>query len=132
MSSFTEPLQTEQDGDVHTTSRDLVYWTDCDDTRADEPLSLRCRVHIVVPAGFKTDGASIPRLLWPVFGHPFERYAAAAVLHDSLYRIKTMSRAEADRIFLEAMAVLGVPKWKRNLMYAGVRAGGWWYWNRSK
>ena len=26
---------------------------------------------IIVPKGFETDGATIPRFLWPIYGHPF-------------------------------------------------------------
>lgn len=29
---------------------------------------------ITVPAGFRTDGASIPRALWSTVGNPFEEY----------------------------------------------------------
>ena len=39
--------------------------------RDDGRYELVARYH-EVPAGFVTDGASIPRLLWRVLGHPFE------------------------------------------------------------
>lgn len=122
MSNFTDPLDVRQDGDEWVTLRDFSYWTDCEESEA--PLSERCRTRIVVPAGFRTDFASIPRLLWPLIGHPAGRYAQAASLHDWLYRNHLVSRAEADRIFREAMGTLGVPAWKRSLMWAAVRVGG--------
>ncbi|WP_123008449.1 DUF1353 domain-containing protein, partial [Escherichia coli] len=34
------------------------------------------------------------------------------------------TKAEADRIFLDAMTVLGVPRWRRRLMYLAVRLFG--------
>ena len=79
---------------------------------------------ITVPAGFVTDFASVPRGLWNIFP-PTALYKKAAVLHDFCYQSKCVSRAMADLIFKEAMGVLGVPQWKINLMYWGVRAWGW-------
>jgi hypothetical protein len=84
----------------------------------------------IVPKGFKTDGASIPRIVWPLIGSPFTgRYSQAAVLHDFLYYTQMTTRRKADRIFLEAMGVLKVPFWKRTIMYLAVRVAGWipWY-----
>lgn len=83
---------------------------------------------ITVPAGATTDFASIPWFLhWvlPKTG----RYSKAAVLHDYLYRSHARTRKEADHIFNEAMAVLGVAKWKRVMMFSAVRLFGWWPYN---
>lgn len=74
---------------------------------------------IRVPAGTITDLASVPRWLWTVFP-PHGRYAKAAIVHDYLYERAIGSKREADRIFLEAMGVLGVPRWRRVVMYAAV------------
>jgi hypothetical protein len=86
---------------------------------------------IVVPAGFITDFASVPKGLWNIFP-PFGEWAAAAVVHDYLYKTQGLNgkydRKQADKIFKEAMEVLEVPKWKRELMYNAVRTfgkGGW-------
>lgn len=82
---------------------------------------------ITVPAGTVTDLASVPRLLWVIFP-PTGRYDKAAIIHDHLYTTKARPRAEVDRIFLEAMQVLGVGKITRTLMYWAVRCFGWrWY-----
>lgn len=80
---------------------------------------------IEVPAGFETDLASIPRILWSVLP-PHGRYAKAALLHDWLYSPHSgeHDRLFADRVFLEAMAVLGVSAPVRYLLYAGVRLAG--------
>lgn len=84
---------------------------------------------IVVPAGFVTDGASIPSFAWSIIGGPMTgKYVAAAILHDWLYHIKTYSRERSDLIFLEAMAVLKVSKLKRNIIYWMVRIFGHWAW----
>ena len=74
---------------------------------------------VVVPDGFRTDWASIPRVfrsLIPKVG----RHIPAAVVHDYLVRLEGFSRVLADRVFLEAMKVLGVPWWKRYAMYTAV------------
>lgn len=83
---------------------------------------------ITVPAGFKTDLASTPRPTWIIMP-PDGEYTAAAIIHDFLYHIQTRTRLEADQIFLEAMAVLEVPWWKRKIMYRAVRSFGWIPWN---
>lgn len=87
-----------------------------------------------VPQDYLTDGASSPRLLWSLVP-PWGAYGQAAVLHDYLCenlsiessgRQVSIKRAEADSIFKHAMKVLGVPRWKRDLMYIAVRVYGKW------
>lgn len=81
---------------------------------------------VIVPAGFITDFASVPRILWSIIP-PTGRYTKAAVLHDYLYVTKgdhNFSRKYCDKLFLEAMKVLKVKKWKRIIMYLAVRAFG--------
>jgi len=78
---------------------------------------------IQVPAGYITDFASIPRMFWRI-EPPTGRVRRAAVIHDWLYALMLVSRDQADRIFLEAMEVCGVPYLKRHAMYLAVRAGG--------
>jgi len=93
----------------------------------DVPVLINGQPH-VIPAGFVTDGASVPRGLWNLFP-PFGRYNKAALLHDWLYQFGAMTRAQADYVFLEAMKELGVGLLTRWAMYSGVRAGGWVAWN---
>lgn len=84
-----------------------------------------------IPAGFVTDGASVPRVLWNILP-PFGAYSRSALLHDWLYFSGECSRAEADRRFMESMEREGVSLWKRWVMYSGVRMGGWVAWNRYR
>jgi hypothetical protein len=82
---------------------------------------------IIVPAGFVTDFASVPRV--PVaFWFVGDTAHLAAVVHDYLYSTGIFPKATADRVFLEAMAVTGIPHWRRWLMYLGVRWGGGLAW----
>ena len=53
-----------------------------------------------IPAGFKTDLASVPKFLWAIFP-PDWSYAKSAVLHDYLLTITTSD--EAEKLFREAM-----------------------------
>lgn len=91
---------------------------------------------ITVPAGFVTDFASIPWGLWNLFP-PLGLWARPAIVHDFLYDRggmtprRTYSRKEADMIFREAMEVVGVPAWRREVMFAAVRLGGAGAWNKS-
>lgn len=82
---------------------------------------------ITVPAGTFSDFASTPWGTWNIFP-PYGDYAAASFVHDYLYETKGLqgkyTRKQSDEIFREAMKDLGVPMWKRNIMYAAVRAGG--------
>ncbi len=78
---------------------------------------------IHVPVGFETDFASIPRGLWNLFP-PTGSYGKAAVIHDFLYRMWGTSRKDADKIFLEAMEVLGVGYLTRHALYRAVRVFG--------
>ena len=86
---------------------------------------------IVVPSGTITDFASVPRGLWNIFP-PDGKYSPAACVHDYLYQTKGLdgkyTRHESDDIFFEAMGVLGVPSWKKNLMYAAVWTFGRKFW----
>jgi hypothetical protein F3_01659 len=96
---------------------------------------LVCGFDIKVPAGFITDLASTPKYLWLTFP-PFGRYTDAAIVHDYLYSAKcvyqNITREQSDKIFLELMKSLGVPKWKRVLMYRGVRMFGWMFFRKKE
>ena len=59
---------------------------------------------IVVPKGFESDGCSMPRFFWRVFGHPFDmQYLREAILHDYLYKMQIFDRKTADLIFREEL-----------------------------
>lgn len=83
---------------------------------------------VTVPAGYLTDGASVPRLFWSLLP-PWGSYGQAAVVHDLLCEYlsivdhgqpKAISRERADQIFDEAMRVLRVPDLTRLSLSEGV------------
>lgn len=82
---------------------------------------------VVVPGGFETDFASVPRILWAVIP-PWGKYSAAAVAHDWLYHKGKFSRWTCDAFFREHMRELGVGRLTRWIMWAGVRLFGWRAW----
>ena len=84
---------------------------------------------IEVPAGFPTDFASIPRVFF-LTTPPVGKYDRAAVVHDYLYVAQATTRAQADRIFLQAMADCGVSWYMRYKMFLAVQLGGGRVWTR--
>ena len=59
---------------------------------------------LLIRAGFIFDGASIPRWLWSLIGHPFDpNWCAAALIHDALYAGELRSRKLCDKELLHVM-----------------------------
>ena len=84
---------------------------------------------VTILAGFITDLASLPWIAL-LFLVKLGRHQRAAVLHDQLYRSQVESRAWSDNEFNKAMRQDDVATWRRRIIYAGVRAGGWAAWNK--
>ena len=80
-------------------------------------------LRITIPKGFKTDLASVPRVLWSWIP-PHGKYLRAAVVHDYFYLTQSIPRKQADRIFKQLAKHWGVGWARANLMYAAVRVGG--------
>lgn len=81
---------------------------------------------VVIPSGFITDFASVPRLLWSIYP-PTGRYSKAAVVHDYLYnngKDMGFDRKFCDKMFLNGMKALDVGYFIRLPMYIGVRMFG--------
>jgi len=116
MSKFLNTLKTEQDG-----KWDRTLLAD---------LSLQDDDHglITVPAGFRTDFASI-QFLHNIF--LFVLYALlagygnyAATVHDWLYTSGPLTRKQADAVLYRGLRAEGVARWRAWLFWAGVRIGG--------
>lgn len=86
---------------------------------------------VEIRRGFETDGASIPRFAWTIIGHPFRTDLLPFALgHDALYAGELLTRDESDDWLLETCEAGGVNIAKRNAVWAAVRSGGWYVWNR--
>ena len=122
MSSFTDKLiVSKQDSGMWRVERSFDYHVGSEDS---EEI-------VTVPKDFETDFASVPRLFWTILP-PDGKYTQAATLHDYLYHSQKFKRKKCDKIFIEAMKVLGVSFWKRRVMYRAVRMFGWIPWNNKR
>lgn len=129
--SFHDPLRVElvEGPDGHPDLREgRPQWRTLDRVRY-EVGTLGSGDVISVPPGFVTDFASVPQFFW-AFEPPGGPATKAAVVHDYLYKTRARTRAECDGIFREALGVVGVASWKRAILWASVRAGGWTGWGR--
>jgi hypothetical protein len=106
-----------------------------------------------IPEGYETDGASVPRILWPLL-RPDGLIRAAAVAHDYGYGTygkngKNDIKGEVyisiagvwtqvtkwdfprkfwDEAFLNLMHQAGMSLWKRQAAYRSVKLFGWMFW----
>jgi len=76
--------------------RDLIY-----------DIGIRTGLRIVVPKGFVTDFASVPRALHSMIG-PTGRYTNAAIVHDYLFWTQSCTRKQSDNLMAIAMREGGV------------------------
>ena len=151
MAQFTEDVTV-----VNRLAGRVFAWELC------EPVSYRlvddpASEVVNVPPGFTTDFASVPRVFWAIIS-PWGRHGRAAIVHDFLYQLggvtdvaaQSMRRppkAEADRIFRDAMRVLDVvilgrrrhpgfrvwlAGWRRWAMWAAVAVFGFRAYKRQQ
>jgi hypothetical protein len=80
----------------------------------------------VAPAGFVSDGASIPQALWSLVGGPLSgRYRRAAILHDWTLR-DGMAPGDSHALFRDAMRADGVSEEKAAQFHAAVSVKTLW------
>lgn len=77
-----------------------------------------------VPAGTRTDLASIPRFMRSIFSRT-GRSRKPAVVHDHLYGKQWETRKICDQLFREMLISRGYSRFQAGIYYAGVRSGGW-------
>lgn len=73
----------------------------------------------VVPKGFKTDGASVPRIFWSIFPPYKSEYFSACVIHDYLCAMANSKKDYelADEVLKQALQSLGLSKFKIFIFY---------------
>lgn len=83
---------------------------------------------VVVPEGFRSDGASIPRALWWLMGHPLGGlYRRAAVIHDYECVTKTLPWQYVHNRFYRSMRADGTSHIRAEAMRIAVyRFGPRW------
>ena len=86
-------------------------------------------IDAVIPAGYKSDGMSVPRFFWRWVGARVGgRTLAPSIVHDYLYETKIMARSEADEWYRRALVANGYPRAKARAVWLGLRAAGWSHW----
>lgn len=80
--------------------------------------SIQCAGH-TVPRNFISDGATVPRLFWPLFP-PIGRYLKATLVHDYTLSLG-IDRKQCDSWFKACLIDLGIRPWRANAMYQAVR-----------
>jgi hypothetical protein len=86
---------------------------------------------VIVPRGFVTDYASIPRALRLLFPRNGD-YGNAAIVHDYLYWRQDCTRAQSDNIMAIGMKEAGVPTATLRAVHVGVRLGGQGGWDNNR
>lgn len=124
---------------------DVTYDTKRNVWIVDAEFTAPTKGHVlVVPQGFETDLASIPRAFWNIIA-PYELSLPAPIVHDWLYRhggqivdrcvagdcSATFTRAAADGFLLDLMQQEGVAWWRRQAAYYAVRTFGGKCWTKS-
>lgn len=91
---------------------------------------------ITVPAGFVTDFASIPRVVWDLLDPEDPVILYGSIIHDYLYTVAgrvpglaiTLSRNQADQLLIETMALNGAHAALRGTVYEAVHLFGSSHW----
>lgn len=115
-----ELIRETENGDIFRLTRDMKYrWHG---------------VTLIVPAGFESDGASVPRFLWSSVSPQIDpRTLAGAIAHDYIYRTQPAgwTKAEADDMFYDIIREDGLSWWKAQKAYRGVRLFGGSAWDNG-
>lgn len=89
---------------------------------------------VLIPAGYETDGGSIPRFAWTI-DSPFTDGMLAYLVHDYRYTNiddKTFTRRQADWELYCNLEKCGLNWVRRTLIYFAVSSFGWKFWNRNR
>ena len=73
----------------------------------------------IIPTGFTSNGANVPRIFWSIFPPNRTDYLPCAILHDYLCDKKEFKKA--DEHFKACLECLNVSKFTRYIMYYAVR-----------
>ena len=93
--------------------------------------AVEANTRIFVPAGFRTNFCSVPRVpgVYLMLGNRARR---AGAVHDFLYQTMYMNdRKMCDRMLWEMVQLCGVSRYEADAFYAAVRIGGGSHWGSS-
>ena len=88
---------------------------------------------VEIPVGFISDFASIPSFMRPFISPTHAKISRPAWLHDFAYATNYRdSRRISDDLIMCGMMVEGASRVLREMVYTGVRLGGWVAWDRYR
>ena len=110
-----------------------LYWRiEWDNERGDKivlvtPLKFTFKgVEYIIPAGWESDGMSVPRFFWRTLSPKINgKTLVPSLIHDFMYENHIGTRAEADAFYKANLIEKGFGKIKSWLVWCGVRIGGW-------
>lgn len=83
----------------------------------------------MLPAGFRSDGMSVPRFFWRWLTPKIEGHSISpGIVHDWLYTSHVLTRKEADQWLKEALIKNGMAWHKAAAIYIAVRLFGASHW----
>lgn len=86
----------------------------------------------VVPKNFKTDLASVPRVLWSFTAPQYTGFVPPAILHDYLYSCANLgTRKWSDEVLYSALLSSGVTRYTAMKFYLAVRLMGSRHYNEG-
>jgi len=74
---------------------------------------------VLVPKGYKTNGANIPRLFWAIYPPNKSDFLPAVIIHD--YLCDKEEYKKADDLFEECLRELGVTSFDLTVLVKSVR-----------
>lgn len=77
----------------------------------------------IIPKGFVSNGANVPRFLW-WFLDPATEAFEASILHDYFYDFAVRSKSFADQAFYQTLLAYGVSSYKAKSAYLAVHHFG--------
>lgn len=86
------------------------------------------KIGITIPAGFISDGASIPRIFWNISSPLDARYIKAFLKHDYCYENKLKTRKDIDIELRQDLINAGMNKILAQAIYRAVRRFGGPHW----
>ena len=91
-----------------------------------EPCHITCNGRsFVIPIGYRSDGASVPRFLWRLLSPCIDPLTLVpSIAHDYMYEWRIGTRYEADLWYAEVLCRGGYPQWKCLLTFIGLRLFG--------
>lgn len=108
------------EGNFHVLTEDFYIEGVLDDGRVFE---------VTIKAGFIFDGASVPRALWRVCGHPMSvPRVVAALVHDWLYSAHVCEREDADEVYYTLCRMVDINWFDSQVQFWTLRACGWAAW----